>query len=219
MGEDNRSAFVLECATKDLGRGGALTPSPALTATDLGDQVLAKSSIPQQAVYAIRCVDGRCYVGASQAHRRRWTWHRTKLNAGTHKNAKLQAAWFVLGAAAFSFEVLEDVEQPEDLASREQFWMDGLRAATDGFNLSPTAGGSNRGIVRSAEVRARVTASHIGTQVGVKNPSAKLNEDKVREIRRRVSAGESRVQVAKQYGVSASVVNRTVRREKWSHVL
>ena len=179
---------------------------------------MAKSNISQQAVYAIRCIDGRCYVGASKTPPRRWSWHRTRLNAGAHKNEKLQAAWLALGAAAFSFETLEKVERAEDLACREQFWMDRLAAASEGFNLSPTAGGSNRGIIRSDEVRARVTASHIGTQVGVKNPSAKLNEDLVREIRQRVSSGESHARVAKRFGVSASVVGRTARREKWTHV-
>lgn len=179
---------------------------------------MANPIIAGRAVYAIRCVDGRCYVGGSKNVRVRWSQHRTLLKLGRHNSAKLQSAWNAMGREAFELVVLEAVGRPEDLWAREQYWMDALAAATDGFNMSPTSGGSNKGIVHGPEARARMTASHIGTQVGVKNPSAKLNEDLVREIRRRVSAGESHARVAKRYGVSASVVGRTARREKWTHV-
>jgi hypothetical protein len=50
-------------------------------------------------------------------------------------------------------------------------------------------------------------------------PQAKLNEDKVRMIRRRVSAGESRRVIAHELGVSSAVVDYAASGRTWKHVV
>ena len=170
----------------------------------------------KQGIYAIRCSDGRSYVGGSHNPSRRWQWHRSRLNRGRHANAKLQVAWASLGSEAFEFVTLERVFDAERMTEREQYWIDKLRGATEGFNLSPTAGGSNRGIVRSLEVRARVSVAHVGVQAGTLNPQAKLTEDHVRDIRRALDRGETQRDLADQYGICRQTVSKIKLRTKWS---
>lgn len=49
--------------------------------------------------------------------------------------------------------------------------------------------------------------------------TAKLTEEQVREIRRRVAAGEKQVDVARAFGVRNTNVSALVRRETWKHVI
>lgn len=53
---------------------------------------------------------------------------------------------------------------------------------------------------------------------GSANHFAILNEDKVREIRRRVDAGEPHDDLAKEYGVVRTVITRVGNRTRWAHV-
>lgn len=53
---------------------------------------------------------------------------------------------------------------------------------------------------------------------GTKNPLAKLDDDKVREIRRLYSQGATIRGLAKVFGVTPSAIQSVVRRETWKHV-
>ena len=57
----------------------------------------------------------------------------------------------------------------------------------------------------------------VGTN-GERNPGAKLTAEIVREIRRRISAGESRKALAKEYGVGTSAIGKIHRNERWREV-
>lgn len=50
---------------------------------------------------------------------------------------------------------------------------------------------------------------------GERNPMAKLTAEKVSEIRRRVSAGETQKAMCAEFGVSPMTVSRAVRGETW----
>ena len=50
---------------------------------------------------------------------------------------------------------------------------------------------------------------------GEKNPNAKLNWEKVREIRRRAENGEKRKDLAEEFGVALRTVSAVVKREFW----
>lgn len=54
---------------------------------------------------------------------------------------------------------------------------------------------------------------------GEKVNTAKLNEKSVLEIRLRKSKGENSNQLAQEYGVSKSAINRIARGETWKHLL
>lgn len=107
-------------------------------------------------IYAIsHLATGKVYVGSARNCRTRWRGHWNALEGGRHKNRKLQAAWAKYGASAFTFSILEPVFLREYLVVREQYWMNALRTVgTSGYNLAPMAG-TNRGVTRSADVRAK----------------------------------------------------------------
>jgi hypothetical protein len=93
-------------------------------------------------VYAIRHLGtGRTLLSWSRHLQAALNRHRFSLDTGSHRNAELQAEWRREGAAAFTFEVVDelaaDPKQPatydygDDLASLAQLWRDrlGLTAA------------------------------------------------------------------------------------------
>jgi hypothetical protein len=53
---------------------------------------------------------------------------------------------------------------------------------------------------------------------GARNPSARLTDEDVREMRQRHTAGASGRQLASAYGMSTSQVGRILRRESWRHI-
>lgn len=54
--------------------------------------------------------------------------------------------------------------------------------------------------------------------IGERNPSAKLNEEKVREIRRMVGAGTSLAATARVFGVHKRTIRAVVRGKRWGSV-
>lgn len=60
----------------------------------------------------------------------------------------------------------------------------------------------------TAEERAR----------GERNGSARLNSEKVREIRRLSAAGMRQVDLADRFGITQPNISKIVRREAWAHV-
>ena len=77
-------------------------------------------------VYAItHAATGHVYVGSSKHVAARWRLHRSRLAAGRHHAKKLLDLWQSDGPAAFTFSMLEECGV-EDLALREQAWMDSL---------------------------------------------------------------------------------------------
>jgi group I intron endonuclease len=82
----------------------------------------------QGGIYAIRCLPtSRFYVGSAKCFRTRWRAHRSLLRSNRHPNPKLQKAWNRHGEGAFTFEVLEIIDDPSQLAERERVWVDRLR--------------------------------------------------------------------------------------------
>lgn len=55
-------------------------------------------------------------------------------------------------------------------------------------------------------------------QRGTRHPLAKLTDESVRDIRRRVASGEQRKGIAVEFGVSISLVDSVVARKRWRHV-
>jgi hypothetical protein len=90
-------------------------------------------------VYALRCAaTGEVWVGTSKniGQQKNSIWF--SLRSGGHPNRKLQAAWAAHGADAFSFEVLEEVDQAEmtalgltdALKSLDKSWRETLGAGS-----------------------------------------------------------------------------------------
>lgn len=111
-------------------------------------------------IYAItNNTNGKIYVGSAVNIRRRWQAHYYSLRRSSHGNPHLQAAWTKYGSGAFTLDVLEYLEEPEidRLLSREQYWIDTLRAADPryGYNICRNAG-SPLGRLHTEETKRRI---------------------------------------------------------------
>ena len=148
-------------------------------------------------IYQIRnAVNGKVYVGSSVNLINRRAEHFRQLRKNIHHNIKLQYSYNKHGEPSFVFEVVEFVDKPEDLISREQYWIDKLEAVNKGYNIYPTANSPlgtrhtpefierlrvlNTGKLNpmygkhhSEESRRKMSLNKIGTQTYGKNPRAK----------------------------------------------
>jgi len=92
-------------------------------------------------VYKIKnIVNGRCYVGSSEHIAKRISTHKYYLRHGIHDNVILQCDWDKYGEDNFKFSHVKQVFDMTLLLTREQYWMNELKAVELGYNLSPTAG-------------------------------------------------------------------------------
>jgi group I intron endonuclease len=97
-------------------------------------------------IYSISHVkSGRSYIGSAVLFFKRWSEHRMNLRRNKHPNKRLQNFWNKYGEDAFTFEIIEAIENPtkELLETREQYWIDCYKSADReiGFNI--------RGIAKS----------------------------------------------------------------------
>lgn len=98
-------------------------------------------------VYTItNLVNGKSYIGSSIDINGRWWGHLNGLRKGKHHNMLLQRAWNKYGEDSFEFKVIE-VCSSEELAVREQFWLDKLEVYNShkGYNLAPSVEHTTRG--------------------------------------------------------------------------
>jgi hypothetical protein len=96
-------------------------------------------------IYCVRnTATGRCLLGASPNLPGIINRHRFTLTDGSHRDKELQADWNALGEDSFEFDVLDELELPDDPAYDSaddlkvllQMWIDKLTAA--GVELYPT---------------------------------------------------------------------------------
>ena len=92
----------------------------------------------QFGVYGIRCESTRkVYIGSTRrSFKQRWSEHRRELNYGYSytANAQLRADWRRFGSDAFSFFVIEVVENPAQVRARERFWYHAYAQRTRLYN-------------------------------------------------------------------------------------
>lgn len=95
-----------------------------------------------QGVYQISLTDDkRSYIGSSLNCERRIRHHFKDLRANRHYNSYLQRSFNKYGESAFSFDIVEPVDDRIWLRAREQAWIIRLQTCdpTCGFNLSESA--------------------------------------------------------------------------------
>lgn len=76
-------------------------------------------------IYAITNeVTKQVYIGSSKNIYNRLTTHIKMLHAKKHHSYKLQRSFNTHGLAAFSFKIIEEVDDPAMLFTREQYYLD-----------------------------------------------------------------------------------------------
>lgn len=110
----------------------------------------------QSGIYAIRnSENGRMYIGSARELKRRWREHVYKLARGRHSSPSLQASWRKRGKDAFSFDVVEFVEDKNSLLAREQVWIDFWRPY---YNVARVAAAPMLGRKHSPETIKKMSA-------------------------------------------------------------
>lgn len=124
-------------------------------------------------IYRITCsANGKFYIGSTVNQTQRWARHRRQLRDGTHPNKHMLAAWTKHGEGAFTFEVLECIDDPASLFAAEQRYLDEHAGKDYCFNWSLYAGAPMRGKSGSEtpnygkkvpeEVRGKISTSLMG---------------------------------------------------------
>jgi group I intron endonuclease len=141
--------------------------------------MLSNSLLPHvPGVYMIlNSVNDHCYIGSTKDLQKRRRDHFRQLERGIHKNAHLQSAYNQYGPEAFTFHVLEQLDE-SDLIRVEQQYIDWLSPA---YNLAPQAG-SVTGIKRSPELIANLTAAAAAANKG--RPKSPSSIEQLRATRR-----------------------------------
>jgi group I intron endonuclease len=114
-------------------------------------------------IYAIvRVETGESYIGSSSNIGNRLNCHRSYLRRGVHKTPRLQAAWTEHGESAFSYVLIERVDDLSVLGKREQYWLDESECWIPGigYNRSPACTGA--GWQYKPESVARLSAALTG---------------------------------------------------------
>jgi hypothetical protein len=167
---------------------------------------------PVCGVYMIRnLITDMRYVGGSTDIVKRWRNHRSDLWHGRNPCTRLQGDWNRYGRDAFKFIILEESDQ-EHLTEREQYWIDKLRSAEPeyGYNIAPRAG---------TPAGTKRTPQQIAAHTGSKSPVAKLDEDKVAEIKRRLVLGDTIYDLARDFNVYPTTIGKIRNGNIWKHVL
>lgn len=106
---------------------------------------------------------GKFYVGSSVNIKRRWYMHKYELKRNNHGNKYLQNAWNKFGEAAFTFEIIKEVEPiKKKILKEEQFYLDALSPYGErGYNISKEAS-SILGYRHTKEARRKIVESKLG---------------------------------------------------------
>lgn len=164
-------------------------------------------------IYVIKHIDsGRAYVGSSAHMEQRWGVHRSALRHNRHVNPHLQAAWNKYGAANFTFRILEECPS-EQLAAREQHWMDALQSVTEGFNLAPYACSTRKTDAQRLSASHRwddpAFAARHSQRIRETLPR-KFTPEQIITMRQEYAAGTAQIILAARYGCTEGYVSKVV---------
>lgn len=116
---------------------------------------------------------GRIYVGSAVNYRIRLTDHVKKLKGNRHENSILQRIFNKYGINDLDFSIIEQIENKDELISREQFYLDFLKPE---INICRVAGNC-MGRKFSQETLKKLSNSHIGKIIS-KEQIAKMIQTK-----------------------------------------
>lgn len=109
------------------------------------------------AIYRIE-IAHKFYYGQTGNLARREAEHRAKLEAGSHENRYMQAA-FDKYEGAFQLEAVQTHLPLEELDAAEQAYLDAHLDDPDCMNIAPVAGGGTRGIVWAESSATQMSAA------------------------------------------------------------
>ena len=192
-------------------------------------------------VYQIRnTIDNKCYIGSCAGVNglvHRWRQHVGLLSRNQHYAIHLQNAWNKHDLDVFVFEVLLYCD-PKDCLMYEQIALDYYQPE---YNTCPEAGscrgrqfseqtlvkmsennsGSNNpfyGKQHSIQTRKAISDGKKGFHLGINNPSCKLSESEVMEIKIMLQRNMPRKEIGEKFSISLATISDIANKKRWSHV-
>lgn len=107
----------------------------------------------------INLSNAKFYVGSTVKIKQRFQTHRRKLRSGTHHCPHLQNAWNKYGEESFIFRVVAVVEDPSELHTVEQVFLDEHHGTGQCYNHARYTDNSTKGVVLSSAHRAAIADS------------------------------------------------------------
>jgi group I intron endonuclease len=121
-------------------------------------------------IYKIRnVVTNSFYVGSTIDARVRFQAHKRRLRVGKHQSPLLQKAWNEHGEDYFKFEVLEQLNAPEDLLAAEQVWLDEYAGKPCCYNWATDASAPMRGKTHTDETKVKLKEAAQKVPKGIKS--------------------------------------------------
>lgn len=186
----------------------------------------------QFGIYIIKnLITNKVYIGSTtRDFIKRWSIHRVFLRNGNHHSIRLQNSWNKHGEQNFSFEILEIVEDKNLIIEKENYYLDYYKSYDKhyGYNICKSAhenpmtkvsnGNCKHGMfgkTHSEKSRKKISENHADFS-GNKNGRAKLDWQKVREIRNKYKKNDyTLLMLAREYSIGISTVSHIVKNETW----
>lgn len=177
-------------------------------------------------------INGDYYIGSTQNFIKRYYTHINHIRSNKKTCTLLIRAVNKYGESNFKFEILEECE-PSLILEKEQYYLDNLKPK---YNIAKKAG-SNFGIKRSEVVRKNKSIiqknnwknldyrdKHLNTLSknwlsGENHRMAKLNNDQVIEIKKKLKEGMSPKQVSQSLNLSYYSIKDISRGKTWKHIV
>lgn len=182
-------------------------------------------------IYCIKSISqNKIYIGQSVYLQRRKSSHKKDLASGKHGNEILQRHYDKYGKDDLIFEIIEFCEI-DQLDARERYWIsyyDSMNRSK-GFNMES---GGNLGKAFSDERRLSITGEgnpmygrkhspDFVEYIRIRNraSSDKLTTADVEDIKKRLVNAERQQDLAKEYNVTISTINKIAKCKNWEWVL
>lgn len=132
-------------------------------------------------VYQIRNIlNDKVYIGSTKIFKKRIMSHYALLQNNSHHSIKLQRSWNKYGESSFSFSIIEENIETDNLINKEQFYIDHYKTSINGFNILPNAG-STLGNVWSERAKENYSKLKKELFLGKKVIKYRLNGEKINE--------------------------------------
>jgi group I intron endonuclease len=151
--------------------------------------------------------NGNIYVGSALSEKQRRRRHFKDLRNGNHHCKPLQRAYDKYGKDSFVFIIIEQIDKPDLLIHREQFWIDTLKPK---YNTCKKAG-SALGVKQSKETILKNKIRN----TGFGNGNAKIKENDLETIKSLINTNTT-VEIAEIFNVNRSTIERLLKRNNLS---
>lgn len=154
--------------------------------------------------------NGKVYIGQTiQAFKRRIKSHRSHLQNQTHHNELLQKAYNKYGWDAFEAEIIETCDVDE-IDAKERFWISQYKATDRAHGYNFESGGNVLKKHNPSTIQKFILSS--------RGENNKIQAADVETIKRRLIAGDTFTDIAKDFNVSKSCIYRIKNLQNWGYI-